>query len=202
MRKNEDVTNRWGMASRILPFLVTTIAILLCFTYMREFRKESARRFDEAFLRLETMQSLSDERSQELLQRIDKTDARIVRIDTVYGNLLAEQRKKTIDKVYREEDLKGRMQSGLELLEEEKYGQARDAFLHVAYQEPDNMSARFYAAYSLFYENKLDRSLYGAILKELAIIRANGFDRPEIAEVEAFISAEQNALGDEAEAAQ
>lgn len=200
--KNDNETKRWGMALQILSFLVTTIAILLCFTYMREFRKENVRRFDETFLRLEAMQGLAVERNRALLQRIDITDARIVRIDSVYRNLLDEQRKKTIDRVYREEDLEGRVQSGLELIQEEKYGQARDAFLQVVYQEPDNMSARFYAAYSLFYENKLDRSLYGAILRELAIIRANGFDRPEIAEMEAFISAEQNALREGAEAAQ
>jgi hypothetical protein len=191
-----------GMALQILRFLGTTIAILLCFMYMREFRKESVRRFDETFLRLETMQDLAVERNRALLQRINITDARIVRIDSVYRNLLDEHRKKTIDRVYREEDLEGSVQSGLELIQEEKYGQARDAFLQVVYQEPDNMSARFYAAYSLFYENKLDRSLYGAILKELAIIRANGFDRPEIAEMEAFINAEQNALREGAEAAQ
>jgi putative lipase involved disintegration of autophagic bodies len=200
--KNDDEKNRLGMALQILRFLVTTIAILLCFMYMREFRKESVRRFDETFLRLEAMQDLAVERNRALLQRINITDARIVRIDSVYRNLLDEQRKKTIDRVYREEDLEGRVQSGLELIQEEKYGQARDAFLQVVYQEPDNMSARFYAAYSLFYENKLDRSLYGAILKELAIIRANGFDRPEIAEMEAFINAEQNALREGTEAAQ
>lgn len=200
--KNDYGTKRWGMALQILPFLFTTIAVLLCFVYIREFRKENARRFDETFLRLKAMQSFAVERNWALLQRIDKTDARIVRIDLVYGNLLAEQRKKTIDRVYREEDLDGRMKSGLKLMTEEQYVQARDTFLQVAYQEPDNMSARFYAAYSLFCENKLDRSLYGAILKELTIIRANGFDRPEIAEMEAFISAEQNALRENAEAVQ
>lgn len=200
--KNDDGTKRWGMALQILPFLITTIAVLLCFVYIREFRKENARRFDETFLRLEAMQSFAVERNWALLQRIDKTDARIVRIDLVYGNLLAEQRKKTIDRVYREEDLDGRMKSGLKLMTEEQYVQARDAFLQVAYQEPDNMSARFYAAYSLFCENRLDRSRYGSILKEIAIIRSNGFDRPEVAEMEAFISAERNALREDTEAVQ
>lgn len=199
LRKNEGKKKRWNWALIIFPRLAVALAVVSCFGYMREFRKESERRFEEAISRLESMQDFAEKQGLVLIQRINTTDAQIGRINSVYGNLLAEQRKKTIDKVYREEDLEGRMKSGLELLADKKYGQARVAFMQVLNQEPDNMSARFYAAHSLFCENRLDRSQYGELLKEVAILRANGFDRPEIAEMEAFINDERNGLREDAE---
>ena len=116
MRKNDDGRNRRSFVLQALPYVAMAIAFLLCFAYIRDFRKESVRRFDETFLRLEAMQDLADLRNRSLLQRIDMTDSRIGRINTVYGALLDEQRKKTIDRVYREEDLAGRMKVGMKLV--------------------------------------------------------------------------------------
>lgn len=108
--------------------------------------------------------------------------------------MLIEQKKRTIDDVYSEEQLKAMMQAGLECLHNQRYSKARASFMEICKYAPDNLEARFYATQALFLLNRLDRSQYAVIQKEFNILKENGFTKPEMEDILSYIANENSAL--------
>jgi len=72
-----------------------------------------------------------------------------------------------------------------------KYAQARDLFFTVATAQPENFEARFFHLYSLFLNNRMDRSNYPRIREGFLALERHGFIREEIRAVLEFIEREE-----------
>ncbi|QQO11003.1 hypothetical protein [Breznakiella homolactica] len=123
--------------------------------------------------------------------RIASTNTRLERLEGVYADLLAEQKKKTVESLYSDRDLAGRYGEGLRLLEQGKYSQAYGVFSLVSGEQPENMDARFYMYYALFERNRHDREQYKKIREGLTLLQRNGYTREEIGAVLDFMAAEE-----------
>jgi hypothetical protein len=150
--------------------------------------------FMESFQRLDEITLSVQDGNSKLSKRIGVTDLRVQKINKVYGDVLIEQKKRTIDDVYPEEQLKAMMQTGIEYLHKQKYAQARESFMEICKFAPDNLEARFYATQALFLLNRLDRSQYAIIQKEFQILKENGFTKPEMEDILNYIANENDAL--------
>lgn len=153
----------------------------------RAYFMESLQKLDEISLNIQNGNS-------RLSKRIGVTDLRVQKIDKVYGDVLSEQKKRTIDDVYPEEQLKAMMQTGMEYLHNQRYSQARASFMEICKYAPDNLEARFYATQALFLLNRIDRSQYAVIQKEFQILKENGFTKPEMEDILNYIANENDAL--------
>jgi len=119
------------------------------------------------------------------------TNRHVGQIEKVYGDLLEELKKKTLESLYDEEALTQRLQTARKLFEEGKYRQAYNEYEFVAKEQPENLEVEFYKYYSLFLRNKGDRNQYREIRNGLSGLENRGYTRKEIQEVLAFIAAEE-----------
>jgi len=131
------------------------------------------------------------------INTIAATDRNINRIEQVYGDLLEEQKKKTLESLYEEEALLERFRNAGILLKEGKYRQAHDEYAIVANEQPENLDAQFYQYYTLFLRNKGDQSQYRRIRTALLGLERRGYAREEIKEVLEYISGEEGYMGEE-----
>ena len=120
-----------------------------------------------------------------------RTLSRLIRTERIYADLLEEQKKKTLDALYGEEELLERMRRAGELFGMGKYKQAHDLYAGISEAQPENMEARFYRYYALFLLNKNDRNQYRLIREGLMQLERSGYMRDEIGEVLSYIAAEQ-----------
>ncbi len=141
-------------------------------------------------------------------RRISDTNSRIQRLERIYtevleeqrdiqrkyADLLAEQKKKTLESLYSDVQITDRMTQGLELIKQEKYHQASELFSIVSTEQPWNNEARFYELYSLFLSNKYDRSQYRKIKEGFALLNRNGYNRSEMTEVLEIINTEEKGI--------
>jgi tetratricopeptide (TPR) repeat protein len=125
------------------------------------------------------------------LRSIDNTAYRVRQIEQVYGDLLAEQKKKTLESLYNEEEPQTWIKEAEGLFGSGRYRQAYELYARASDTQPDNQEARFYRLYSLFLVNRSDRSQYRVIRSGLAQLERNGYTRPEIGEVLSYIEAEE-----------
>ena len=125
------------------------------------------------------------------IRRITATDSRIQRIDTVYSNLLAEQRKRTLDSLYAQSALADKAAEAAGLFSRGRYAQANALYAVIAAEQPENAEARFYQHYSLFLANRLERGNYRQIKEGLELLQRGGYSRPEIGQTLEYIRLEE-----------
>jgi hypothetical protein len=123
-----------------------------------------------------------------------RTLSRISGVERVYADLLAEQKKKTLDALYGEEELLERSRQAGELFETGKYKQAGELYAGISEAQPENLEARFYRYYALFLLNKNDRGQYRLIREGLMQLERSGYRRDEIGETLSYIAAEETAV--------
>jgi hypothetical protein len=126
--------------------------------------------------------------------RIDGTDARIRETEKVYASILEEQKKKTVESVYSDTELRAQYDNAANLFREQKYRQANEIFELVAKEQPENRDARFYQFYSLFLMNKMDRDQYKTVKEGFSLLEGTGYMRNEMKEVLSFIGAEEKGI--------
>jgi len=126
--------------------------------------------------------------------RITITNERIRQMNAVYAGILAELEKRTLDSLYSENILMETEQEARTLFLEGKYLQASVKYELVAEAQPENVEARFFYLYSLFLNNKLNRSNYRRIKEGLQALERNGYLRAEIRETLRFIEMEERGL--------
>ncbi|MDR2184327.1 MAG: hypothetical protein LBO80_01465 [Treponema sp.] len=122
-----------------------------------------------------------------------QTLSRIIRTERVYADLLEEQKKKTLDALYGEEELLERNRRAGEFFRTGKYKQAQELYAAISEAQPENPEARFYRYYALFLLNKNDRNQYRLIREGLMQLERSGYMRDEISEVLSYIAAEETA---------
>jgi hypothetical protein len=120
-----------------------------------------------------------------------RTLSRVIRTERVYAELLEEQKKKTLDALYGEEELLARGRRAGELFGAGKYKQAQELYAGLSEVQPENMEVRFYRYYSLFMMNKNDRNQYRLIREGLMQLERSGYMRSEIGETLSYIAAEE-----------
>jgi hypothetical protein len=120
-----------------------------------------------------------------------RTLSRLIRTERVYADLLEEQKKKTLDTLYGEEELLERTRRAGELFRAGKYKQARELYAGISEAQPENQEARFYRYYALFLLNKSDRNQYRLIREGFMQLERSGYMRDEIGETLAYIAAEE-----------
>jgi hypothetical protein len=120
-----------------------------------------------------------------------RTLSRIIRTERVYADLLEEQKKKTLDTLYGEEELLERTRRAEELFRTGKYKQAQELYAGISEARPENLEARFYRYYALFLLNKSDRNQYRLIREGLMQLERSGYMRDEIGEILSYIAAEE-----------
>lgn len=141
---------------------------------------------------LKTTMLMLDEASNRKVQgAFGKVSSGIRKVDTVYSDLLAEQKKKTLDSVYTDAEVNAKYREALELIDKKKYFQANELLNFVVKEQADNLDARFYRVFSLFNMNTVDRNQYPSIQKELGILRQRGYDNPDIERILTFIQSEK-----------
>jgi hypothetical protein len=120
-----------------------------------------------------------------------RTLSRLIRTEQVYADLLEEQKKKTLDALYGEEELLERIRRAGELFGAGKYKQAHDLYADISEAQPENREVRFYRYYTLFLLNKNDRNQYRFIREGLMQLERSGYMRDEIGGILSYIAAEE-----------
>jgi hypothetical protein len=139
-------------------------------------------------------QEIADALLADFMHTISGTNNRIQRINTVYANLLAEQKKKTLDSLYLETELADKAVEAANLFKAGDYIKANALYTLIAKEQPENTSMRFYQLYTLFLINKVDRENYPLIKHGFSILEKNGYTRPEIKAVLDFINLEESGV--------
>ena len=75
-----------------------------------------------------------------------------------------------------------------------QFALAHAQFTKILAQQPENDSIRFWCAYSLFMTNKLDRSKYGYLQQQIQILHRNGYQHPNLTEMQEFLVSELSAF--------
>lgn len=126
-----------------------------------------------------------------VIGNIHDTDKHIGQIEEVYGALLDEQKKQTLENLYNEEAILDHLEKAKTYFKEEKYGYAYSEYVIVAGEQIDNLEVQFFKYYCLFLRNREDQNQYRSIKNGLAGLRQRGYDREEISEVLEYIAAEE-----------
>lgn len=127
-------------------------------------------------------------------ERIRGTNVRIQQIDNVYSGLLAEQQKRTLDSLYNESELMEKAQKAARLFQDGDYMGASAEYAIIAQARPEDAESQFFQWYSLFLNNRMDKSNYRKIKEGLQALERNGYLRAEIREVLEYIATEEEGL--------
>jgi len=191
----------------IMLFLFLVIMIFLIWSHIVQ--KTALKRIDEQIKateaeikeRLEQQTELFLEKAAALSEDITEgtatTGRRIQNLNAVYSGILVELEKKTLDSLYNETVLMDTEKEAERLFLQGKYAQASANYAIVAEAQPENTQARFYYLYSMFLNNKLDRSNYGRIKEGLLALERGGYQRTELRETLRYIDTEEKGLGAE-----
>lgn len=200
---------RYGHITMCVIIIVTIIILM---SYNRTTYKENiialeskmTEKMDEqADFILENTKSLYAAGFAEVISKIEDADAsftsgfnntngRIQRINAVYSGLLTEMEKKTLDSLYTEASLIDMEKEAKVLFSGKNYAGAYAQYAVLAEAQPENTDARFYCLYSLFMNNRMNRSNYPQIKEGMLALEKNGYIRSEIKEVLEFIDTEEN----------
>ncbi|MDR2767432.1 MAG: hypothetical protein LBB82_03795 [Treponema sp.] len=131
-----------------------------------------------------------DETSESLLHGITETRSDVARLNTVYGGLLAAQKRRTLDSLYGEDFVPLKMREAYSAFRAGRYLEASALYAEVSEAQRDNREARFYQYYAIFLANKGDRNNYRAVAEAFTALEHSGYSRKEISETLSFINKE------------
>jgi hypothetical protein len=174
---------------------------------IQDLKIDLAERFEKqaAFIAQERMFIMTDMdiKKDQLEQTVNSGAARTIRsiadvnyrvrqVEQIYADLLEEQQKKTLESLYDEEALVQKSDEAAALFARGQYRSANALYVVITEEQPENRDAWFYRWYSLFLSNKNDRAQYRRIREGLTLLERNGYTRPELLEVLAYITLEES----------
>lgn len=193
------------IASAALLVLITLLSLILYFQIstnrkmaqyfasLKEFIEiQNGIIYDQILSSTAHLENLTKEQTDSIIDSISTTNRRVIRIEQVYGALLDEQKKRTLESLYDESLIIDRYELAEKLFRERKYRQAYDEFSFVVAEQSENLNALFFKYYSLFLINKGDQSQYRIIKNSFLQLQRHGYSKPEIQEVLDFISDEES----------
>ena len=122
---------------------------------------------------------------------------RVIRdLDSSYQDLLEAQKRRTLEELYKEDELDVERQKAIEAFAAAQYVSASGLYREIATAHPEDQEARFFQYYSLFLSNKLDQDNYPAIKEAMILLERQGYTREELSQTLEFIEAETGLSGD------
>ena len=112
-----------------------------------------------------------------------------------YDELLSEQKKRTVDTAGKDMQAEEAKKEGLMLYAEKKYGEAYVKLSTSLLSHEGDWECRLYRAKSLYLSNPLESSSYPKILRDIKILRENGFSDNELSAIEKNILMETGGTG-------
>lgn len=100
-------------------------------------------------------------------------------------------RKNEMRLIYADGVLEKKEAEAYDLLKEKKYAAAYKIYSEIKESDPERLSARYYAVYSLFYSNEMDKDNYDYVLKEISFLREKGMEEDSFKIIENFIKREK-----------
>jgi hypothetical protein len=104
----------------------------------------------------------------------------IASLNKTYTGILDEQKKQHISSSDKDTEITDEQKAAENLFAQGKYHDAAEKFNNVLVYEKNNLTIRFYAAYSEFLANPMDSTQYNRIVKEFNELKLNGYQRKEI----------------------
>jgi hypothetical protein len=114
----------------------------------------------------------------------------VSRLEATYGNLLAAQKRRTLEGLFEEDALTAQRREAQAAFVAGHYAQASRLYGEIAAAHPEDGEARFYRYYAFFLVNPLDRDRYRPVREAFLLLEKQGYSRRELVETLAFISSE------------
>jgi tetratricopeptide (TPR) repeat protein len=124
---------------------------------------------------------------------ISALSQQLSRLDRTYSDLLAAQKRRTLESLYDEDALAALQREGAAAFRQGRYLEAYRLYGQVLDAHADNSEARFYRFYALFLTNKAERNNYSAIQEAFRLLERSGYTRREMQDTLGYIEAELGA---------
>jgi len=204
---------RYGLFAVIICILVVLLIIMSGnnknqIIRINNLETEMQRQFDShANILIEAWQNIAQTAAASVIEEIEAaseatgglfaaSDARTRRFDSMYSNLLTQLEKSSTesqpDRLYTQSVLIDLEKEAMALFNDGKYARSLLLYETISEVQPENAQARFYYLYSLFLNNKFDRTNYTLIKEGLQILERHGYLRAEITEVLEYIRLEES----------
>lgn len=162
---------------------------------------ERGRSFESRLQEMESsVESLSERQSSDaaLIKRnlnsikesADSQFSETVDMKKSYDDMLAEQRKRTVDSVSKDSAVSRMKNEAERSYSDRKFAAAYKGFKNVLSYQPEDMESRLKKAKSLYYMNRSDSSKYPEILGDIKVLKAKGACDDELVGIEAAVEAE------------
>lgn len=119
----------------------------------------------------------------ELAVEIKKQGKKSDSIESIFIDILEEQKKQHISTIQSDTALIEKVRLAKQLFDNGEYVQSAALWNEISVAQPNNFESRFYAIYTSYLINPMDSSLYDALLKEFDLLKNNGYQRDEMDEV-------------------
>jgi hypothetical protein len=137
-------------------------------------------------------QLLIEEVRRDTADSISTLSQQLSRLERTYRDLLAAQRRRTLESLYDETTVAATQREGAAAFRQGRYLEAYRLYGQVLDAHADNSEARFYRFYALFLNNKTERNNYSAIQEAFQLLERSGYTRREIQDTLGYIEAELN----------
>lgn len=127
-------------------------------------------------------------------RKSDVQFSKTVTMSKTYDELLAEQKKKTVDTAEKDMAILEAKKEAVGAYEKGQYAFSYEEFRRLLEANGEDMECRLYKAKSLYYMNRADSTKYQEILDEIKILIQNSAADDETAEIERSILAEKGGI--------
>jgi tetratricopeptide (TPR) repeat protein len=135
---------------------------------------------------------LIEETRRDTADSISTLSQQLTRLERTYNDLLAAQRRRTLESLYDENTVTAAQREGAAAFRQGRYLEAYRLYGQVLDAHADNSEARFYRFYALFLNNKAERNNYSAIQEAFQTLERSGYTRRELQDTLGYIEAELN----------
>jgi hypothetical protein len=147
-------------------------------------------------------QLLIEEARRDTADSISALSQQLSRLERTYSDLLAAQRRRTLESLYDETAVAATQREAAAVFRQGRYMEAYRLYGQVLDAHADNSEARFYRFYALFLNNKAERNNYSDIQEAFQLLERSGYTRREMQDTLGYIEAELNPLPIESEEGQ
>lgn len=122
-----------------------------------------------------------------------------VKMDTILKNqkdLKIDKEKQEVKLLYAESYLSKKEDEAYILYKEGKYAPAHKIFKEIIENDPERLTARYYAVYCKFYSNPLDVESYNQIEEEIKYLKSQGINEESLYKIEKAIKLEKEVLAE------
>ncbi len=136
------------------------------------------------------------EKLTSIKEQAEKQFTETKQIQKIYDNILEEQKKKTADVSLQENAILQMKKNADQYYKEKKYSMAYKEYKTILSYQPDDKDSRCKKAKSLYYTNRAASKNYSEILKDIQILKNNGYIDNELLEIEKYIITEQDGINE------